>query len=433
MKRILLLGWLLLLFTACQQDDTDIAPEEKPDARLNKVLNDYKALLTGAEHGWKASLSTELGEVYSLMLKFAPDGRVTMASDINATTGTPLESSYRLKGMQQPTLLFDTYSHLHILADPDPRKNMGFVAQGRFSDFEFIVESATAETINLKGQLQGSTLVLTKATQAEAASYSNTVGAYVGAFEQLNSFITYFKRLTVGSKAYDIQVSTAGRAIAFTYFTGETSQVFVTRYHYSQEGLVLQEPFTHEGLTISVLQAPQFNTASGQLNFTVNNVAATIRQTARPVKVDVQTARNFFNSATGDNYWGSTYGFTIRGVVDTLKLSSIPDYRFLVLWPRFDNFNNVEFDLLGFVKIDAEGNHYIAYGPGAVSRVTSDGRITYGHLVDLGEIPAQEEPAITLSRQMWTDPQGFFVVKTGDSSVDLVSAKDGQAWLSLSR
>src|SRR5215207_9231301 len=131
MKKLLHLAWLLLLFTACQQDDTDIAPEEKPDARLNKVLSDYKTLLSGAEYGWKATLQTQPGEVYSFLLKFTPNDRVTMTSDINASTTTPLESSYRLKAMQQPSLLFDTYSHLHVLADPDPDRNGGEVGQGR--------------------------------------------------------------------------------------------------------------------------------------------------------------------------------------------------------------------------------------------------------------------------------------------------------------
>jgi hypothetical protein len=356
-----------------------------------------------------------------------------MTSDINASTTTPLESSYRLKAMQKPSLLFDTYSHLHVLADPDPNKNGGDVGQGRYGDFEFYFESATAETITLKGQFQGSKLVLTKATQAEATSYNTNVAAYVGAVESLKSFTTYFKRLTLGAKAYDIQVNSTARTISFTTFAGETAGLFTTGYYYSADGLVLLQPFNAEGVTISVLQGLQFNSGSRQLNFTVNNAAATVQEAARPVKVDVQGARNFFNASTGDNYWQSD-GFTVDGVPDALQLSSLPNFYFLALWPKFGTSSNVTYDLLGFVKLNAAGTGLeLAYGPAATSRVTTDGRLVYSLLGNLGEVPTGDSTAVTATQQIWTDTQGFFVVRTGDNSVDLVRARDGKAWLPLTQ
>lgn len=433
MKQVVLLAWLLLLFTACQKHEEEIAPADRPDARLQEVLTAYKAQLTGAEHGWKAMLYPKTGEVYSFLLKFTPDDRVIMTGDINAATTIPAESSYRLKAMQLPSLLFDTFSHLHVLADPSNPRQEEAPGQGRYVDFEFNFESATAETIVLNGQYHGSKLVLTKASQAQAASYASNIGPYVGAFERLNSFVSYFKHLSIGTKTYDIQVNTHYRTLLITYFTGETAQVFSTGFYFTDEGMVLLEPFTHQGLTISMLRAPQFNTAGSQLHFTVDNVAATIRQADRPVKVDVQGARDFFNASTGDDYWLSPFGFTIRGVEDSLKLSQFADYRFVAFWPRFGTSNNMVYDLFGIVKQNAEGGFYLAHGPAAVSQVSSDGRIIYNYLGTFGNIPAQELPAVTASRQLWTDPQGFYVVRTGNNSVDLVSAKDGQAWLSLFR
>jgi hypothetical protein len=430
MKKILLLGWLVLLFSACQKHEDEVAPEDLPDARLEKVLTEYKARLTEAEYGWKAMLYPKNGQVYSFLMKFTPTDRVTMTGDINPTTGIPLESSYRLKAMQQPSLLFDTYSHLHILADPDPEKSNGDVGEGKYSDFEFYFESVTAETITLKGQRHGSRLVLTKATQAQATSYNTNIAAYVGAIAHLNSFTTYFKRLTIGTKMYDIQVNSTERIISFIYFAGEMASSFTSSFYYSDEGLVLLEPFTHEGTTISVLKGLQVNNANRQLNLTINNEVATIQEAARPVKVDVQGARNFLNSATGEDYWVGLTGFTINGVVDSLKLLEIPDFYFLVLWPKSGVSNSVNYDLLGFVKPNATGDALeIAYGPTAVSRVTSDGRLIYTFLELMGTVPPQEEPAVTASQQLWTDPQGFFVMTYGNN-IDLVSAKDGKTWLS---
>ena len=43
-----------------------------------------------------------------------------MFSDFDSTSAVTLqESSYRLKAEQQPTLIFDTYSYVHVLADPN--------------------------------------------------------------------------------------------------------------------------------------------------------------------------------------------------------------------------------------------------------------------------------------------------------------------------
>ena len=433
MKKILLLGWLVLLFSACQKHEDEVAPEDLPDARLEKALTGYKTQLTEAQYGWKAMLYPKGGQVYSFLMKFSPTDRVTMAGDIDPSTGIPLESSYRLKAMQQPSLLFDTYSHLHILADPDPEKSNGDVGEGKYSDFEFYFESATAETITLKGQRHGSRLVLTKATQAQADSYNTNIGAYVGAIAHLNSFATYFKRLTIGTKMYDIQVNNADRTIMFMYFTGETASTFTSGFYYSDEGLVLLRPFTHEGQSISLLKGLQFTPGSSQINLSINNVAATVREAARPVKVDVQGARGFYNSATGEDYWVGETGFTVNGVPDALKLNNLPGFYFLALWPKFGVSDNVIYDLMSFVKVNAEGTALeIAYGPAATSRLTADGRIVYTYLGILGTVPSAEEPAVTAVQQMWTDPEGFFVVAYGDN-IDLVSAKDGKTWLSTFR
>jgi hypothetical protein len=431
MKKLVHLAWLLLLLlTACQKHEDEVAPGDLPDARLNKVLSDYKAQLTSTPYGWKGVLKTSRGERYNFLFTFSPEGRVTTASDINVTTTALLESSYRLKAMQRPTLLFDTYSYLHILADPDPAANGGVEGQGKFADFEFYFESATAETITLTGQHQGSELVLTKATQAEAANHINNIVAQATALAALNTFTTYFKRLTIGSKAYDIQVNSANRTMVFTYFTGETANTFMTGFSYTNEGVLLNEPFSHEGLTITLLKGLQFNSGSRQLDLTIDNVAATVQEAARPVKVDVQGARNFLSTAIGDDYWVGETGFTVNGVLDALNFSQIPNFAFLALWPKFGTSGTTRYDLLAFVKINAAGTGLeVAYGPAATSRVTADGRMVYTLLGLLGTVPPAEMPAVTAAQQIWTEPQGFFVVTYG-ANIDLVSAKDGKTWLS---
>ena len=431
MKKILHLCLLItFLLSACDKKD-EIAPGDRPDERLNQTLSDYKSQLVNAENGWKAVLYPQGGSAYSFFIKFNANDRLSMLSDINASSAaTSLESTYRLKAMQQPALIFDTYNYMHILADPDPRKSNGEVGAGKYSDFEFSFESVSPETITLKGNLQGSRLVLTKATKDEADNYIKRIAERAKAFESINNFTTYFKRLVIGNASFDVSVDTNLREITLTYFEGETAKTFTTGYYYTENGLTFLTPFSVGGANITGLNNIQFNTNNRNISFTANNVAGSIQESARPAKIDVQGARNFFN-ASGEDYWVAETGFTVNGVPDALKVSSITNFYFIALWPKYGTSNGRTYDLFGVVTLNpSTSKPELNFGPAAVSSLTADGRIVYSYLGMLGTQPAQAEPIITPTRELWTDTQGFYVVTT-QYGVDLVSAKDGKSWINL--
>jgi hypothetical protein len=427
MKKIFLLClWVAFILSACQKDN-EPAPGERPDERLNEVLSQYKSQLVGAEHGWKAILYPEGGAGYSFWLKFSESDRVTMSSDINTSTAAVLESSYRLKALQRPALLFDTYSYLHILSDPDATKSGGDWGEGKYSDFEFSFTSVSPDTVTLTGNLKGSKMILVKANQEEAENYINRILEKASIFENINNFTTYFKRLTVGNQAFDVSVRPGIRYITFTYFEGEVSKAFTTSYLYTGEGVVLIEPFNSGNITISSIKVLGYDAANFRINLNINDAAASIQEATSPAKVDVAGARRFFNTPA-DDYWISVSGFTVNGEQDAYKVSSIQGLSFLVFWPKFDKSNNTDYDLLGFVK-----DNTIAYGPAAIPNLTTDGRIVYTHLGDLGTVPPEDESAVTATRQQWTIPEGYYIIYTGATSCDLVSAKDAKAWISLFR
>jgi len=434
MKKILFLGLMLVsLLTACQKED-ELDPSERPDARLNQTLTDYKNQLTGPEFGWKAVLYPNGGAGYSFLIKFMPNDRVSMTSDINASTAeTTLESTYRLKALQRPALIFDTYNYMHILADPDETKSSGVRGAGKFSDFEFSFESVTPETITLTGNLQGSRMVLTKATREDAENFIKQTAATAQQFANLQNLRTYFKRVTLGATAFDILIDSNFREIMFTYFEGNTLKTFITTYYYTDNGIMLLEPFTVNGVTITSLNNIQYTAATRRFTLTINNTAATIQEATRPLGVDLTFARSFFNDP-GDDYWVAETGFTVDGVADALNVNSIPNYYFIALWPKYGTSGGRTYDLLGFVTVNAAGTGLeLNFGPAAVSSLTSDGRIVYTYLGILGTVPAAQEAVVTATRQTWTDTQGFYIIPTGPSSVDLVSARDARSWISLYR
>src|SRR5688572_2684057 len=119
MKRILFYLLLpIIVFSSCSKDDDNLF-EQSPEERINAKLAEYQAALLASPTGWNATITTGTGGMFHYYFRFNETNRVFMYSDVDLTTATTLgESSYRLKALQQPTLIFDTYSYLHMLADP---------------------------------------------------------------------------------------------------------------------------------------------------------------------------------------------------------------------------------------------------------------------------------------------------------------------------
>ena len=157
---------------------TDTIFDKTVDERLSEALTNYQTALTAAP-GWKLfvypkgleSQDIKVGGL-TYYLKFAANNRVTMVSDFQTTLAAATkESGYRLKALQRPSLIFDTYSYMHIPADPDPNVSFsptGSGGYGQGTDFNFsFTEVAVKDTMVLQGNFNKSAAVLVKATQAE--------------------------------------------------------------------------------------------------------------------------------------------------------------------------------------------------------------------------------------------------------------------------
>jgi hypothetical protein len=425
MKRLLTISTVIFLcLSSCSKDETDNPLNKNPEERLREVLREYKQQLVSSEHGWKAVVFPEGGAGYSFHLRFLENDRVIMYSDIDENTASVAkESTFRLKSLGKPALSFDSYTYIHILSDPDARKSGGDWGQGKYSDFEFTFESSTPESITLKGVYNGSKFVLTKATQNEAENFIKNVAKNVAALENINTFKTYFKKLSFDDIAYDVSISTGIRFLTFSYFEGASSKNFTTSYYFTENGLELIEPFEHNSLTIKNIESLDYNSEQNKISFQIYGKAGTIEGSSSPSKVDIEAARDFFNS-TSDDYWLAVGGFTIEGVFDALKVREIPGFELLVIFPKFQRVSGQDLDLMGFYL-----GRPIEYGPAAAARLSS-GKVIYSYYGFLGDMPEEHETVINQTIKLWTDPAGFYVVPKS-YGVDLVSAKDGRSWISL--
>jgi hypothetical protein len=424
-----------LVFYGCSKKN-DHAFDKSADERLNATLAADSAALVGATYGWKGLIYPAglKGGVVGFYFKFSASNRVEMFSDFDSTSAvTPMTASYRLKALQQPALLFDTYSYVHVLSDPDASVNGGIYGAGLGSDFEFAIDSIKGDTVKLTGRFNGSKAMLIKATQQEAQNYyDKKYGNRL--FNNISKYITYFKRLVVGSTQYEIQVNQSTRTITFTWVDdGGNIHSVTTGYYYSTDGIVLSPAISDGATIISSLNNITWNASTTTLSFTVNGTASTIIGSGQPIKVDLDAPRRWWQYALSKKgYWVSTEGFHVNGVDDAYKITQTANFYFLLYWPQYGTYNGINYDVAGHVKLvnNALSLPYgVAYQP---PTFTNDGRVSFSYLGTLGTVPTADSIPVAKTRIQFTDGSGYYLVRTDSTTYDMVSAKDGKAWITWS-
>jgi hypothetical protein len=425
MKKYLL--YLLLLttvFTACKKDKIDPPAGERPEERATAAVKAYKDLLVGNTNGWKAYLFPAGGGVNLFSMKFTDKNRVTMLSDINTTTNTTsLESSYMLKQQLSPSLLFDTYSYIHLLADPDPSVNGGAAGAGSYSDFEFFVDKVVGDTVKLYGNRLGSALLLVKATSAaDYESFTKGTADVLNKFSQLR---TYFKRVTIGGIDCEFKFDAKTKVLNFSYLDNgnlvSTSAAFYVDG--STSTMVFSNPVTIGTTKITDIKAITFDATNRVIGGTINGTAVQFKEAIAPLKYDLTAAATFYNQPPNGSYWSSNDGFTVDNVIDAYKVKTIPNFGFLLFYPKY----NAAYSRLGFIS----NNTYQPYGPAPVASFPANGRIVFTNFGSFGTPPAALAPVVTATSNKFFDTGGFYVIKTGFNKYDLVSATDARAWVSF--
>lgn len=419
-------------FYGCNKK-SDNAFSESPDERLNDTLAAYQSALTGAQYGWKGLIYPAglKGGVVGFYFKFNENNRVEMFSDFDAASAvTPMTASFRLKALQQPALLFDTYSYVHVLADPDAAVNGGSYGNGLISDFEFAVDGIAGDTMKLTGRFNGSKAYLIKATQQEAQNYYDKKYAN-RLFSNISKYITYFKRLVVGSTQYEIQVNQSTRTITFTWVDSNGNlHTFTTGYYYTADGIALSPAFTDGATTIAAFNNITWNGSTTTLSFTVNGTASSIVGSGQPIKVDTDAPRRWWQYALDQGgYWISTQGFHVNGVDDAYGITQITNFYFLLYWPQYGTSGGIRYDLAGNVKLvnNALSLPYgVAYRP---PTFTTDGRVSFTYFGTLGTVPTADSIPVAKTRIQFTETSGYYLVRVDTTTYDMVSAKDGKAWI----
>lgn len=238
-NRIVILLLSLVMLSACRKE-TEVVLDD-PDARLTAALKTFQETLVSSPHGWKGTIYPSLRGAYSFYLKFGADNTVTMVGDINATTGKTLrQSTYRLKALQQPTLIFDTYNYLHLLDDPNPEVMGGTRNAGLGSDIEFAFVSS-GDTLKVQGIGNKTPFTLVKANEAEAAQYTaGGLETRIKANDDYMKATPYpYLEFVPGQK---IQFDLSGKNLGLAYVDNGNVVSTSSYYAFTLNGLYLKAP-----------------------------------------------------------------------------------------------------------------------------------------------------------------------------------------------
>ncbi|MGG9971408.1 DUF4302 domain-containing protein [Ferruginibacter sp. SUN002] len=435
MKKFLLFFLTItVLLSSCKKED-DYIFDQSPDERINASIAKYNALLTGAANGWKAYITVDNGEgaTYAFYFRFNSDNRVKMVSDFDTTSAVTLqESSFRIRQQQQPTLIFDTYSYVHVLADPNEANagvvanvNGGAVGQGLLSDFEFIFDrdSISADTLKMVGKVNGAKLTLIRATEPEATIFEN--GQWDLVSKYFDYILTYYRRLIIDGTSYDVRFDSHNHDISFGYLDGAGDyQIATTKYYNTTSGLTLTEPFVNGSTNITSLSVDNWNPATNIITVRSGAATGTVGETILPLKVNIPAAAAWLKYASDNfGYWASVDGFHVNGVDDAYNINSIADYYFLAYFPSdyfgttTDVFCPVFFDGSG-LYLDYYSNMSYSFDAAGIGKF---------RLRSSSGFPANGPARLT--RNLLVQTQGFYFVPTSETTYDMVSAKDGKAWL----
>ncbi|WEK19018.1 MAG: DUF4302 domain-containing protein [Candidatus Pedobacter colombiensis] len=423
MKKIILYGLLLMSLGACKKINNE--PDKRPDVRLTEALTAYQDQLVGSPNGWIGYLYPKGGGGYTFKFKFDKNNRVVTYSDLkSAYSTTSKESSYRLRAAQVPSLYFDTYTYLNIIADPDPSISGGSATgNGKESDFEFSFISVSPDTIKLRGNFNKSDLVLVRAQADQGDDYiakAFNTNLLIG---KLNTFSYYYNQLTIGGKKYNMTINTSMHTISFYYLNNGVFTRFTTEYATAATGIVLRKPFIDGDIVVAEFHDFIVNDAAKTMTMVAGKTSASTTNEPVPLVIDTDAPRRMVSAGYA---FTSDFGFTMNGVENAQKVTNIPGYLGIEY-----NFNYAQgYDALTFYYRNTQGK-VASYAPAFLNQMTADGKLLlYGYAGAFGTSPGTAGATIiTAVRTQLLDNQGYYVYETGLNSFDLVSVKDSKNWI----
>lgn len=151
---------------SCSNQEKDLF-EESSANRLQNALAEYNELLITAPNGWVMEYFSGIEEAgVTYIMKFDETGAVTIAANNKWMGGKyrAERSAYKFIADNGPVLSLSSFNTVfHVMADPIdvPGTSDNELGYGHKGDYEFIVMSASADRVVLKGKKFGQRIYMT--------------------------------------------------------------------------------------------------------------------------------------------------------------------------------------------------------------------------------------------------------------------------------
>jgi len=214
MRKILYL-LAIIAVAGCQKNEPDLLMGKNASERMAQNKENLKKTLSEAPNGWRLSYFPKRNTFggYTFLMKFTPEGRVTMVADFGSGTA-PKESSYQIQEGQGPLLVFTTRNYIHTLLEPltdspDPREHIG---KGLEGEFQFVYIGQEGDKLKFKTQRKATEqfVYFEKAT----AEDWRTIGTQGEQLDGINH--TYYLKVTSAQGVENYFVRSAFRMFLFT-------------------------------------------------------------------------------------------------------------------------------------------------------------------------------------------------------------------------
>ncbi|WP_289013097.1 DUF4302 domain-containing protein [uncultured Capnocytophaga sp.] len=243
MKKLIYLFVGALTIFACQKNEPDDLFGKSPSKRFEENQSELRNALTSASQGWKLTYFTKEGTFggYHFLMKFTPEGLVTMVSDFNSSTISPTTSKYELQQGQGVKLTFTTKTYIHELSDAI----QGQRGAGYAGEYQFLYYGKEGDKLKFKTQRKSTEqFVYFEPATAQDWTDINTLSSNLNTL--VENVSNYYMEVTANGNTipYEIAMQNGSIGVAPLSNTNDFSQASTVA---TKEGVAFKPALTIQG------------------------------------------------------------------------------------------------------------------------------------------------------------------------------------------
>lgn len=248
MKKLLYLPIIALALFACQKNEPDdLFGGKNPSQRFQQNQAELRQELTAAQQGWKFVYYTNEKKFggFTILMKFTPEGFVTMNSDIGATASSTT-SKYEIKWGQGTLLSFTTKNHIHELSD----SAKGETGVGYEGNYEFIYFGKEGNKLKFRTQRKDTEkFVYFEPATAQDWNTIQTLSSNIKTLE--DNIDSYYFTVSTTASSTGYEMNFANRFVTLTSLDGSSTQK--ASVYATETGIGFKPALTFEGKTFTGL------------------------------------------------------------------------------------------------------------------------------------------------------------------------------------